>query len=79
MNRDAALRNINAHVDHYAEVNQCKKESIAERIGIGRTTFYVKLRGESDFDVFEACALADLVGCTVDQLLDAPPTQETSL
>lgn len=74
MNRKTQIENINKHVDAYVNSTGFKKESIAERIGIGRTTFYTKLRGESDFSAFEAYDMAALFGCTVDELLDTTPT-----
>lgn len=74
MERSVALENINAHVDSYTEKHNVKKESIAEAIGIGRTTFYTKLRGDSNFDIFEAMHMANLFGCTIDDLLDTKPT-----
>lgn len=76
MDKDAAIRNINAHVSRYADTHGIKKEYIAEQIGIGRTTFYTKLRGYSDFNIFEARALADLIGITVDELLDTEPAPQ---
>lgn len=69
MDREAILEAINSRVERYSIDHNIKKECIAERIGIGRTTFYMKLRGNSDFSLFEATALARLFGCTVDELI----------
>lgn len=73
MDRQTQIENINRHVDAYVNASGFKKESIAEKIGIGRTTFYTKLRGDSDFSVFEAMSMAKLFGCTVDELLENCP------
>ena len=72
MDRELALSNINEWVDDYVEDHGVKKSYIAEQIGMGRTTFYTKLRGESDFDIFEALAMAQLFNCSVDDLLSTP-------
>lgn len=73
MDRQTQIENINKHVDAYVDAHGLKKESIAEKIGIGRTTFYTKLRGDSDFSVFEALGMAKLFGCTIDELLESSP------
>lgn len=72
MDREATLKAINAHVDEYVEKNNIKKECVAEMIGMGRTTFYTKLRGQSDFSVFEALEMANLFGLAIDDLLVEP-------
>lgn len=72
--RDSMLLAINAHVRAYVDESGISMGRLAEKIGIGRTTFYTKLRGDSDFSVFEAMGMARLFGCTIDELLDTCPT-----
>lgn len=76
MTRDEMLENINCWVDAYCEKRNVKKEFIAESIDMGRTTFYVKLSGKTDFSVLEAYAMADLFGCNIDELLESKPNNK---
>ena len=73
MNKDKMLENINSWVDDYCERHNVKKEAIAESINIGRSTFYVKLSGKTDFGILEAYAMSELFGCSIDELLESRP------
>jgi hypothetical protein len=42
---------------------------VLEEAGIPSSTYYRKSRGHGDFSVFEAKALADLIGISVDELI----------
>lgn len=48
------------------------KASVAKHLGISMQTLYSKLRGESEFTLSQAFALADLMGCSVDDLRRRP-------
>lgn len=76
MTYEEMAKNINAHVDLYIDAHEVKKEFVAEAIGVSRTAFYQKLRGASSFDAHEAYKLANLIGCTVDELLTTCPKKK---
>ena len=74
MTRERMVSNINGWVDDYCQRNNIKKEAVAESIGMGRSTFYVKLSGKTDFSVVEAADMSELFGCSICELLDTTPT-----
>lgn len=41
-----------------------KKQYIAEKIGVSRSTFYSQLKGEAEFKGSQIIALANLIGLT---------------
>ena len=59
---------IKERVGAYLARTGVSRESLAESIGMSRNSFYQKLIGESEFKLSEAFALADVLGCTVDDL-----------
>jgi DNA-binding XRE family transcriptional regulator len=59
---------IKERVGAYIARTGVSRESLAEKIGMSRTTFYQKLNGETEFKLGEAFALADAIGCSVDDL-----------
>jgi hypothetical protein len=65
---DATLLAINAHVRAYVAENGITMGNFAEKIGIGRTTFYTKLNGESKWYWDEVIEIASLTGCSLDEL-----------
>ena len=48
------------------------KQSVADELGITTVTLASKLRGDSYFDLEQAFKLADLIGCSVDDLRVRP-------
>ena len=42
-------------------------EDIASDLGIGRTSFFNKLRGQFSFTLGEAYAMSRMLGCTMDE------------
>lgn len=59
---------IKERVGAYIARTGISRESLAESIGLSRSSFYQKLSGETEFKLGEAFALADVLGCTVDDL-----------
>jgi len=56
----------------YAARTGASKRDVAKHLGISLQTLYNKLRGESEFTLAQAFALADLMGCSVDDLRRRP-------
>lgn len=48
------------------------KRDVANALGISLPTLYNKLRGDSEFTLAQAFALADMMGCSVDDLRRRP-------
>lgn len=48
------------------------KANVAEALGVSTTTLNAKLRGESEWTLAQGFALADLMGCSVDDLRHRP-------
>lgn len=48
------------------------KDELCKELNIGKTTLYAKLNGLSDFTLTEARRLAQLFGCSVDDLFVDP-------
>ncbi len=63
---------IRERVGAYLERTGATKQSVAEALGISTVTLASKLKGESVFDLKQAFALADLIGCKVDDLRIRP-------
>lgn len=59
---------IGDFIDRYISDHTVTKDGLATAIGMPRTTFFSKLRGESEFSLSEGCALARELGVTVDEL-----------
>jgi DNA-binding XRE family transcriptional regulator len=55
-------------VSDYVETNNTTKEALAKEAEIGRTSFFSKVKGTSDFTLSEAHRLASIIGCTLDEL-----------
>lgn len=62
--------NIKQFVDAYVRENNTTKEALAEKAGIGRTSFFSKLRGASEFSLSEGYALSRILGITTDELYE---------
>ena len=63
---------IRERVGAYLMGNRESKSSIANRLGVTLNTLNAKLRGESDFSLSQAFELADMLGCSVDDLRRRP-------
>lgn len=52
---------------HLARTGKTKGE-LADELGMSRVTLHAKLNGLSDFKLSEAETLANIIGCSVDDL-----------
>lgn len=59
---------IKERVGAYIARTGTTREDLAAKLGMTRVTLHQKLNGESEFKLGEAFALADALGCTVDDL-----------
>lgn len=48
------------------------KTNVARKLGVSLNTLNAKLNGETPFTFTQAAALADLIGCTMDDLRSRP-------
>lgn len=62
--------NIKQFVDDYVRNNDTTKEALAEKAEIGRTSFFSKLRGASEFSLSEGYRLSRILGITIDELYE---------
>ncbi len=61
---------LSEKVGEYAEKNGETKDSIADKLGISRSSFFNKLRGAYEFSFSEAYDLSRLLGISMDELHD---------
>lgn len=57
-------------VSDFVRENSMTKDTLAQSIGVGRTSFFNKLRGKSEFSLKEAYALSREMGCSIDELYE---------
>lgn len=62
------MKSIQQCVSDYVSLNNTTKDALAKQVGIGRTSFFSKLRGTSEFTLGEAYRLAKQLGCTTDEI-----------
>ena len=55
-------------VNEYVVNNNTTKEALAKSADIGRTSFFSKIRGASEFSLSEAYRLSSIIGCSIDDL-----------
>ena len=53
-------------IAQYVESNGTTKESLADQLGISRSSFFNKLRGSYEFSLSEAFNLARILGISLD-------------
>lgn len=53
-------------INDYTKANSITKDAFAERVGIRRSAFFMKQRGESEFTLSEAYRISREIGCTLD-------------
>lgn len=63
------MKAIRENVEAYTHDAQVTKDTLARNIGIGRSSFYNKLAGRSPWMLGEVIALADVMGCSVQELI----------
>ncbi|HAM15890.1 MAG TPA: transcriptional regulator [Eggerthellaceae bacterium] len=62
------MNRIQDCVTDYVVKNGTTKDALAEKVEIGRTSFFSKLRGTSEFSLSEAYRLSRELGCSMDDL-----------
>lgn len=63
---------IKANVDRYVDEHATTKDALAKALSISRSSLYDKLAGKRPWMLDEVISLADLMGCTVNDLLTMP-------
>ena len=72
MTQTATNAAIQERVALYVTRTKKDKKSIAEKMGMPIATFYSKLNGPSEFSFSEGKRLAEIIGCTVDEMFIQP-------
>ena len=62
------MKTIQQAVSEYVAVEATTKDALAKELGVSRSAFFMKLRGDSEFTLSEAYRLSQAIGCTVDDL-----------
>ena len=65
---DSIKERIGAYIERTGET----KAAMAERLHMSKTTFYSKCKGDTEFTLTEGGRLANLLGCSVDDLFVSP-------
>lgn len=60
------MKSVQQVVDDYVSDNHTTKEALAKEVEIGRTSFFSKLRGSSEFSLSEGYRLAKVLGYSLD-------------
>lgn len=63
---------IRERLGAYLATSGATKQSVADSLGVTTVTLNSKLKGESEFSLSQAFALADLIGCSADDLRKRP-------
>lgn len=66
------MDSIKARVGAYLERTGTTKKQLAEDMDMPYSTFHTKLYGPSEFSFTEGCRLAELIGCTADEMFASP-------
>lgn len=72
MTQSAAQVAIQERVALYVTRTKRDRQSIAEQMGMPVSTFYTKLNGPSEFSFSEGKRLAEIIGCTIDEMFIRP-------
>jgi hypothetical protein len=72
MTQPIATTAIQERVALYVTRTKRDRQSIAEQMGMPVSTFYTKLNGPSEFSFSEGKRLAEIIGCTVDEMFIRP-------
>lgn len=62
------MKTIQQAVSDYVSENNTTKDAMAKELGFGRSAFFMKLRGDSEFTLNEAYRMSRALGCTVDDI-----------
>lgn len=60
------MKHVQQVVTDYVEENNTTKDALAAKLHFGRSAFFSKLRGASEFTLSEAYRLSRELGCTLD-------------
>jgi DNA-binding XRE family transcriptional regulator len=66
------MKSINERIKKYVKDNNTTREALANGIGISRSSLYDKIGEKSPWTLDEAIAMADFMGCTVQDLITEP-------
>jgi DNA-binding XRE family transcriptional regulator len=66
------LESIKERVGAYIERTGTTKSELAQKLGMSRVTLHSKLTGQTEFRLSEAERLAQILGCSVDDLRVSP-------
>lgn len=72
MNQPSCTNAIKERVALYVSRTKHDRQYIAEQMGMPVSTFYTKLNGPSEFSFSEGKRLAEIIGCTVDEMFISP-------
>ena len=64
------MKTVYEAVSDYVADNSTTKDAVAESLEIGRSTFFMKVRGASEFTLPEAYRLSRMLGCSIDDLYE---------
>ena len=62
------MKGIQQAFNDYVSENNTTKDVVAAKLGFSRSTFFMKLRGDSEFSLSEAHRVAQLLGCSMEDL-----------
>ena len=63
---------IQENVERYVRDHSTTKDALIKGMGISRSSFYDKLSGKRPWMLGEVIDLAEIMGCTVNDLLTMP-------
>lgn len=66
------MDSIKERVGAYIERTGTTKGELASQLGMSRVSLHSKLTGQTEFRLSEAERLADILGCSVDELRVSP-------
>ena len=64
------MKSVHEAISEYVEANNMTKDAFIKELGFGRSAFFMKVRGDSEFTLSEAYSLSKAIGCTVDELYE---------
>ena len=66
------MESIQENVERYVRDHGTTKDALIKGMGISRSSFYDKLSGKRPWMLGEVIDLAEIMGCTVNDLLTMP-------
>lgn len=68
--REGRSMNLQEKVGQYVEANGTTMSSVADALGISRSSLFNKLRGSNEFSLSEAFNLSRMLGLSLDDLYE---------